>query len=177
MCVHFKHLVTYYKYFLKKFMPKNKEFDKDQPKRRRLFKTSSKGVFDENGYELSVRQSALGRKKIPETENSNIKTKRVSDLLNSLSKFDEDILRLKGFGMMTYESDDNTINELSIDEMQEQLRQILLERDRLKTNLENFIINTHQTSIELKDEEEKIRKFKKAILIKTEKQFSNLEDK
>jgi hypothetical protein len=156
-------------------MPKNKEIGEFNPERKRLFKSSSKKIADENGFELSTKQDALEINKKSDIDNSEITPRRVSDLLNSFSKFDEDIMRLQGIGNVISESDNDPINKLSIDKMQEELKQFLLQRDKIKTNLDNLIIQVTETSNELEAEEEKIIKFKKEIQLQTEKQSTNLE--
>ena len=84
---------------------KDTEMDENNAVRKKPFKPISKGGIESNGAEDTIFRTVLERKKTSQKKISqnNASPRRVSDFLKSLSKFDEDIARLRGLGPTSFE--------------------------------------------------------------------------
>lgn len=175
MCVHFTHRGLYYSDFQRIWVATKKDVDENGVERKSLFKPKASSWIEGNGAEADILKEVLERKKEEKIISRDIEPKRVKDLLKSFSKFDEDIMRLQGIENVNSE-DGESINKLSIEEMQKELQEYLLKRDRIKINLDNLVMRVNKTSNELEEEEDKIKKLTQEIQSKVRKQFSDLGD-
>lgn len=158
-------------------MAKEKELDEKVTDRRPKFEAKSKSASNKKNSEAFSLEETPENKIVNNETTPQIKQKRVRDLLNSFSKFDEDILRLQGLDNKNSETVHASINELSVEEMQNELQEYLLERDKIKLNLDNLVQRVNQTSSKLEKEEEKIQNLSQQLQIKLKKEFSNLVEK
>jgi len=135
----------------------------DEIKRKKIFK-----ILSQNDVASTLDESILKREKKASTKTTSeeVPIRRVSDLLRSFSKFDEDIERLRGIDKTNFESIDALVDKFSSDEMEQELKIFLLERDKIKSTLTRLVKKVNQTSDELEQEEEKIRKIKKEIQLR-----------
>ena len=153
-------------------MPKkDTETDENDAVRKKPFRVISKGGIESNGSEDTIFRTVLERKKTSrdKTSSNDASPRRVSDLLKSLSKFDEDVARLRGLEPTSFKSIDALVDQLNIDEMEKELKTFLFNRDTIKSELDTLVMNINQTSYNLKQEEEKIQKIK--IKIQQEKEI------
>ena len=157
-------------------MPKEKNFDESSTERKRLFRSKNAGGKIGNDSENSIFKEILARKQEKKIVTREIKTKRVKDILKSFSQFDEDILRLQGIENINSDHNDDSINKLSIEEMQNELQEYVLERDKIKTNLDHLVQQINETSNQLEQEEEKIQALSQKIQLQLKEQLSDLED-
>ena len=174
MCVHFTHRVLYYHVFQRKLVAEKRSYDENRAERRSPFKPKSASSIEGNEVEDFLK--AVPGKKDEKIITSEVKPKRVKDLLKSFSKFDEDIQRLRGIENIESIQSDDSVNKLSIEEMQAELQEYVLERDRIKTNLNNLVQRVNQTSEKLEQEEQKIKSLTQEIQLRAKKQFSNMGD-
>jgi len=152
-------------------MPKkDTEIDEDIAVRKKPFKAVSKGGIETYGSGDKLYSKILERKKTSQvrTPSNDVPPKRVSDFLKSLTKFDEDVARLRGLGPTSFISTDALVEQLNIDEMEKELKTFLFNRDKIKSELDTLDMKINQTSYDLKQEEEKIQKIK--IKIQQEKE-------
>ncbi len=167
-------------------MPEDNEIDEDDELRKKIFKPKSNIGFSRSDAANTVYDPEITRKKIfkptiqndggrvfyetklkkeensekTNTDPKEAPTKRVSDVLKSLSKFDEDIERLRGIDNTDFKSTDASIDQLSTDEMEKELKTFLLNRDIMKSDLDRLVMKVNQSSHDLEQEEEKIKKIK-----------------
>jgi len=167
-------------------MPEDNEIDEDDELRKKIFKPKSNIGFSRSDAANTVYDPEITRKKIfkvsqqnnagrvfyetklkkeensekTNTDPKEAPTKRVSDVLKSLSKFDEDIERLRGIDNTNFKSTDASIDQLSPDEMEKELKTFLLNRDIIKSDLGKLVMKVNQSSHDLEQEEEKIKKIK-----------------
>jgi len=135
----------------------NTVFDQDNT-RKKIFTVSQQNDSGRVFYETKLKEEEISQE--INTEPKEAPTKRVSDVLKSLSKFDEDIARLRGTDNTNFKSTDASIDQLSTDEMEKELKTFLLNRDIIKSDLDRFVMRVNQSSHDLEQEEEKIRKIK-----------------
>jgi len=149
---------------------KDTEMDEDIAVRKKPFKAVSKGGMETYGSEDKLYDKILERKKTPRviTSSNDVPPKRVSDFLKSLSKFDEDVARLRGLEPASFVSTDALVDQLNIDEMEKELKTFLFNRAKIKSELDTLGMKINQTSYDLKQEEEKMQKIK--IKIQQEKE-------
>jgi len=176
-------------------MPEDNEIDEDDELRKKIFKPKSNIGFSRSDAANTVYDPDITRKKIftltsqndvgrvfyetklekeensqeINTEPKEAPTKRVSDVLKSLLKFDEDIARLRGTDDINFKSTDASIDQLSPNELQKELKTFLLNRDTIKSDLDKLVMKVNQSSHDLEQEEEKIKKIK--IQIQKEKEI------
>ena len=139
----------------------------DDTTRKKTFKRNPRTDVALTPFELLLKTEKKSQK--TNTATKEAPTRRVSDLLKSLSKFDEDIERLRGINQTNFRSTDESIEQLSPAEMQKELKTFLLNRDMIKSNLDTLVMKVNQFSSDLEQEEEKIKKIK--IQIQKEKEI------
>ncbi len=125
---------------------------------KKTFTLTSQNDVGRVFYETKLKKEENSQK--TDTEPKEAPTKRVSDVLKSLSKFDEDIERLRVVDQTNFKSTDASIDQLSPNEMEKELKTFLSNRYTIKSNLDTLVMKVNQSSHDLEQEEDKIRKIK-----------------
>jgi len=137
-------------------------YDDVDLERKTLFKQTSQAAGAPTIFESTFTREENSQK--TNTAPKEAPTRRVSDLLKSLTKFDEDIEKLRGINQINFESIDASIEQLSSDGMERELKTLLLNYDTIKSNLDTLVIKVNQSCNDLELAEEKIKKLKIQIL-------------